>query len=103
MTAPNFATSILASTSGVLSNAPATLSLQDLDSEAPQITALIRVYGDVDFHVSTNGQPATTADYPQEAGRDGILLSVAPGKAVSVIKANGATNGSFWASWIKRL
>jgi hypothetical protein len=63
---------------------------------------LIRVWGDVNFHVRTDGGDATTSATPVAAGLSGILLSVPPGGSLSVIKMTGASDGTAWFSHVKR-
>jgi hypothetical protein len=63
---------------------------------------IMRLYGDVDFHVATNGGDATVDDMPVSAGLNGVLLNVPPGGSISVIKRTGANNGTAWFSHVKR-
>lgn len=67
----------------------------------PVLTRLVRVWGDVNFHVSTNGD-ATTNDLPVTAGLSGVLLNVPPGGSISVVKMTGASDGEIWFSTVKR-
>jgi hypothetical protein len=63
---------------------------------------LIRVWGDVNFHVRTDGGDATASDTPVSGGLSGILLNVPPGGSVSVVKMAGASDGNAWFSHVKR-
>lgn len=63
---------------------------------------LIRVWGDVNFHVRMDGQDATTNDMPVAAGLGGVVLSLPPGGSVSVIKQSGQSDGNCWFSHVKR-
>jgi hypothetical protein len=63
---------------------------------------IVRLYGDVAFHVRTDGGDATDDDMPVSAGLNGVLLNVAPGGSISVVKMAGEDDGEIWFSTIKR-
>lgn len=104
MTANSFATGVLGTVAADLTDTPVLFNVTDIDPAAPTTFQwLARIYANSNFHLRVDGQPATIGDFPQEAGRDGIVLSVAPGGSVSVVKAAGADDGRVWISRIKRL
>ncbi len=60
----------------------------------------VRVWADQDFHVSTSGANATTADAPVAGGYDGITVVIPQGGNLSVISAG--TNGDVWFTRVKK-
>lgn len=88
--------SIISSASHALTSTPYTLPPD------PAQTRLMRLYGDVNFHVRTDGGDATADDMPVSAGLQGVLLNVPPGGSISVVKMTGASDGTAWFSHVKR-
>jgi hypothetical protein len=72
-----------------------------LDAEVSNPNPFIRVCGDVNFHIRTDGGDATTSDTPVERGLIGINLRVQPGGKISVIKQAGGDDGTVWFSHAK--
>lgn len=95
---------LFASTSRPLTSQPVTLSLTDVEPGAqPNGSWVVRVYADSDFHIRTDGQDATSSDFPVKSGSDGIVVSVSQSGAVSVLKKSGAADSTAWFSRIKKL
>lgn len=88
--------SIISSASHALTSTPYTFPAD------PVLTRLVRVYGDANFHVRTDGGDATADDMPVTAGLHGVLLNVPPGGSLSVIKQAGASDGTVWFTNVKR-
>ena len=61
----------------------------------------VRVWSDVNFHVRTDGQPATTSDMPVTAGLKGVTVALPPGGSMSVVKQAGAADGTVWFTRVK--
>jgi hypothetical protein len=90
------ALTIVSSTAHALTSTPYSLPPD------PVLGRIMRLYGDVDFHVRTDGGDATTDDMPVSAGLNGVLLNVALGGSISVVKMAGEDDGEIWFSTIKR-
>jgi hypothetical protein len=63
---------------------------------------IIRVWGDVIFHVAIN-RDATNLDMPVADQFNGILLEVPPGGSISVVKKAGQPDGLVWFTHVKRV
>jgi hypothetical protein len=95
---------LVGSTSRPLTSEPVSLELADIDPTAmPGGNWLVRVFGDSDFHLRSDGADATQFDYPCRAGLAGILVSVAPASKISAVKKSGAADSTIWFSRVKRI
>ena len=72
----------------------------DGNVQNPPTSWRIRLWGDVDFHVSTTGT-ATTDDAPVAAGFPGIVIAVPPTSSISVVKKATSSEGTLWATRVK--
>jgi len=70
-----------------------------LDSVRPIV---LRLWSDTPCNIRVGGGDATFDDLPLAAGVDGLLLSIPPGQSVSVVKQTSESDGTLWASVIKR-
>ncbi len=73
----------------------------DANVQNPPTTWIVRLWGDTAFHVSTIGT-ATTDAAPVAAGFPGIIIAVPPSGSISAVKKTGASDGTLWATRVKR-
>jgi len=63
---------------------------------------LVRVWSNTGIHIRSDGQDATTSDYPLAALLHGAIMNVPPGGSISVVKQTGEADGVAWFSHVKR-
>jgi hypothetical protein len=98
--------SILSTTSHAVSGVAYTFDpdsgVADINPENPQKQWLIRVWSNTGIHLRSDGQDATTSDFPIAAGLHGEVVALPPGGSISVVKQSGQADGMCWFAHCKR-